>query len=187
MVITKRRRPIGMFDEVTEITFDVPVPAAEPVPDNVPAVLVKISKSKFVAGMQCLKRLYWEVHEPQLGASPDPSALARLEQGHEVGQLARQLFPGGVEIQATRENLGEAIRATRELVANREVPAIFEATFEHGDVLVRVDILQRRGRDRWRLLEVKSTANLKDYHVCDVAIQSRVLSRCGIKLSSSAL
>ena len=38
---------------------------------------------------------------------------------------SRQLFPGGVEIQSTRENLGDAIRDTRELVANREVPAIF--------------------------------------------------------------
>src|SRR6201987_5573304 len=180
MVITKRRRPIGMFDEVTEITFDVPVPAAEPVPDNVPAVLVKISKSKFVAGMQCLKRLYWEVHEPELGAAPDPSALARLEQGHEVGRLARQLFPGGVEIQATRENLGEAIRATRELVANREVPAIFEATFEHGDVLVRVDILQRRDKNRWRLLEVKAKADLTEYHLYDVGIQRYVVSHCGL-------
>jgi predicted RecB family nuclease len=92
-----------------------------------------------------------------------------------------------VEIQATREKLGDAIRATRELVANREVPAIFEATFEHGGVLVRVDILQRRDRKRWRLLEVKSTADLKDYHLYDVAIQSRVLSRCGVQLSSSAL
>jgi len=187
MVTTKRRRPIGMFDEVMEVTFDEPVPGAEPVPDNVPAARVKISKSKFVAGMQCLKRLYWEVHEPELGAVPDPSALARLQQGHEVGRLARELFPGGVEIQSTRENLEDAIRATRELVVNREVPAIFEATFEHGGVLVRVDILQRRDGKRWRLLEVKSTADLKDYHVYDVAIQSRVLSRCGVKLSSSVL
>jgi uncharacterized protein DUF2779 len=185
MVTTKRIRPIGMFDEVSVVTFDVP--DAGHVLDHVRAVPVKISKSKFVAGMQCLKRLYWEVHEPELGAAPDAPALARLEQGHEVGRLARQLFPGGVEIQSTRENLGDAIRATRELVANREVPAIFEATFEHGGVLVRVDILQRRNRNRWRLLEVKSTADLKDYHVYDVAIQSRVLSHCGIELSSSAL
>jgi len=189
MVTTKRIRPIGMFDEVSIVSFDAPsdVAGAGPVLDDVRTVPVKISKSKFVAGMQCLKRLYWEVHEPELGTKPDASALARLEQGHEVGRLARQLFPGGVEIKATREELGEAIRATRELVANREVPAIFEATFEHGGVLVRVDILQRRDRKRWRLLEVKSTADLKDYHLYDVAIQSRVLSRCGVQLSSSAL
>ena len=56
--------------------------------------------------------------------------------------LARQLFPGGAEVR--NEGLDKAIRTTRELTANREVPAIFEGTFEHGSVLVRVDILHRR-------------------------------------------
>ena len=54
-----------------------------------------------------------------------------------------QLFPGGVEVRS-EGGLDKAIRATRELVANREVPAIFEGTFEHGGVLVRVDVLHRR-------------------------------------------
>jgi hypothetical protein len=57
-----------------------------------------ISKSKFVAGVQCLKRLYWQVHEPELAAQPDASAQAIMEQGHDVGLLARHLFPGGVEV-----------------------------------------------------------------------------------------
>ena len=53
--------------------------------------------------------------------------------------LARQLFPGGVEV-VSDGGLDQAIRATRELVANPEVPAIFEGTFENGGVLVRVDV-----------------------------------------------
>jgi hypothetical protein len=48
--------------------------------------------------------------------------LCRLLSGSAFA--SRQLFPGGVEIQSTRENLGDATRDTRELVANREVPAI---------------------------------------------------------------
>ncbi len=104
---------------------------------------IKLSKSKFVAGCQCLKRLYLQVHEPELAAEPDAAAEAIIEQGREVGMLARQMFPGGVEVRSD-EDLDQAIRATRELIANREVPAIFEGTFEHGGVLVRVDILHRR-------------------------------------------
>ena len=57
-----------------------------------------ISKSQFVAGCQCLKRLYWQVHEPELGGVPDAAAVAIMEQGREVGKLARQLFAGGVEV-----------------------------------------------------------------------------------------
>ena len=59
---------------------------------------VRISKSKFCAGVQCLKRLYLLVHEPELAAEPDGSADAIIEQGREVGLLARKLFPGGIEV-----------------------------------------------------------------------------------------
>src|ERR1017187_930497 len=57
-----------------------------------------ISKSKFVAGAQCLKRLYLQVHQPELAAEPDASGSAIMEQGQEVGRLAHQLFPGGVKV-----------------------------------------------------------------------------------------
>ena len=147
---------------------------------------MRLSKSKFVAGVQCLKRLYFQVHEPELAAEPDASSSAIMEQGQEVGMLARQLFPGGVEVDGSA-GLDEAIRTTRELIANPKVPAIFEGTFENGGVLVRVDILHRRRDNRWRLIEVKSTTELKEHHLDDVAIQHRVVSRSGLDLASSCL
>ena len=147
---------------------------------------MRISKSKFVAGVQCLKRLYLQVHEPELAAEPKAASEALFEQGRMVGLLARQLFPGGVEVDGSG-GLDDAIRATRELIANPEVPAIFEGTFENGGVLVRVDILQRRRDGRWRLLEVKSTTDLKEHHLDDVAIQARVVSRSGLDLAASCL
>jgi predicted RecB family nuclease len=147
---------------------------------------MRISKSKFVAGCQCVKRLYWQVHSPELATQPDVADQAIMQQGHEVGMLACQLFPGGIEVRSDG-GLDEAIRATRELVANREIPAIYEGVFEHDGVLVRADILHRRGDGRWRLIEVKSSASLKDEHLDDVAIQYRVLSRCGLDVGSSCL
>lgn len=146
---------------------------------------MRISKSKFVAGCQCLKRLYLQVHEPELAAEPDDAVEAIIEQGREVGLLARQMFPGGVEVRSDG-GLGQAIRTTRDLIANREVPAIFEGVFDHQNVLVKVDVLQRR-RDGWRLVEVKSTTDVRDHHLEDVAIQHRVVSRSGIDLVSSCL
>ena len=144
---------------------------------------MKISKTKFIAGVQCPKRLYLLVHEPELAAQSDGSDEAIIEQGREVGLLARQLFPGGVEVDGSG-GLEAAIRSTRELVKNPDVPAIFEAAFEYNDVVVKTDILQRREENRWRLVEVKSTADLKEHHLEDVAIQSYVLSHSGLKLAS---
>jgi predicted RecB family nuclease len=143
---------------------------------------MKISKSKFMAGVQCLKRLYLIVHEPELAAQGNGSVDAIIEQGRKVGLLARQLFPGGIEVNGG--SLAEAISITKELLANPEVPSIFEGTFEHQGVIVKTDILQRRKEDHWRLVEVKSTADLKDQHVDDVAIQSFVVSGSGVGLAS---
>jgi len=146
---------------------------------------VTISKSQFMSGVQCLKRLYWQVHGPELVVFPDAAAVAIMEQGGVVGRLARQLFAGGVEVSSRDPE--QAIRTTRELIANPEVPAIFEAAFEDGGVFVRVDILHRRRDGRWRLIEVKSTASPKEQHLDDVAIQARVVSRSGLDVASSCL
>jgi predicted RecB family nuclease len=147
---------------------------------------MRISKSKFCAVVQCLKRLYLLVHSLELAAQPGAADQAIMEQGREVGLLARQLFPGGVEV-GSQGGLDQAIRATRELVANREVPAIFEGVFEHDSVLVRVDVLHRQRDGRWRLVEVKSSTAVKEQHLDDVAIQYRVLFRCGLDVGSACL
>jgi predicted RecB family nuclease len=146
---------------------------------------ITISKSQFMSGVQCLKRLHWQVHEPELGGVPDAAAVAIMEQGGAIGRLARQLFAGGVEVSSRDPE--QAIRTTRELIANPEVPAIFEAAFEDGGVFVRVDILHRRRDGRWRLIEVKSTASPQEEHLDDLAIQHRVVSRSGLDLASSCL
>ena len=132
----------------------------------------------------------------QIGKPYTPDALPQgpnssshriiLGQGREVGLLARTLFPGGVTV-SSEGGVDKAIRVTRDLVANRKVPAIFEGAFEHGGVLVRVDVLHRRKDGRWRLIEVKSTTEVKDHHLEDVAIQHWVVTRSGVDLAASCL
>lgn len=143
----------------------------------------KISKSRYVAGVQCLKRLHLQVHQPELAVIGD-AARAIMDQGTQVGTLARRVFPGGVLVEADRKHLSEALRQTRELLANTEVPAIFEATFEHDGVLVRVDILERRGT-AFRMFEVKSSTDVKPLHTHDLGIQKYVLEGSGLSIEGA--
>ncbi|MBZ5598444.1 MAG: DUF2779 domain-containing protein [Acidobacteriia bacterium] len=146
---------------------------------------ITITKSKYMAGVQCLKRLYLLVNFPQLGSGKTEKDFALMQTGREVGKLAQQLFSGGVLVGTGDPQ--EAIRVTQELIANPDVPAIFEAAFEHEGVFVRVDILHRRRDGRWRLVEVKSSASLKGEHLEDVAIQYSVVSNCGLDVASCHL
>jgi hypothetical protein len=128
---------------------------------------MRIARSKFVAGIQCVERLYWQVHKPQVAAKPNGSSQARISQGDRSGCSLTSVFRW-VAVDDSR-GLEHAIRDTRELVSNREVPAIFGAPVEHGRVLVQVDMLQRQRDDGWRLLEVKSTTDLPRMHFSSVA------------------
>jgi predicted RecB family nuclease len=131
----------------------------------------KISKSKYVAGIQCPKRLYLKVHNPELGAAPSVSELALLSQGSVVGEVARLRFPGGVLVHYDNTELDQASELTNTLISDSTVPAIFEATFETGNVLVRVDVLQRVEGQQFDLFEVKSATSMKEYYLHDLAIQ----------------
>ena len=148
---------------------------------------MRISKSKFVAGVQCLKRLYLEVHQPELAGEPDESSKLVLEQGHQVGLLAQKAFPGGVSVKSNYVELETALEVTRELLSKPELPAIFEATLEHGGVLVRADVLTRSGRAQHSLIEVKSATSVKPHHRYDVAIQKHVLTGAGVEVKQASV
>jgi hypothetical protein len=144
---------------------------------------MRLSKSRYIAGLQCHKRLYLLIHQPELAAEPDENAQARFDQGLEVGRLARGMFPEGVLVEAEHTELDKALIRTLGLVTDSRIPAIFEATFQHQKVLVRIDVLQRLARSkRWRLIEVKSSSKIKDYHLADAVIQRYVLEGLGFKV-----
>jgi predicted RecB family nuclease len=147
----------------------------------------RLSKSRFVAGVQCLKRLYLQVYKPELGAEADEATEAILNQRSEVGAIARRAFPGGVTVEAGYDQIDSALETTRQLIADVRIPAIFEATFLHKGLVIRVDILERLPQDHWRLIEVKSTTGVKDYHLYDVAIQRHIASGSGITVTAACL
>ncbi|MEW6544789.1 MAG: hypothetical protein AB1411_14420 [Nitrospirota bacterium] len=66
---------------------------------------IRLSKSKFLSGLQCPKRLYLEIHHPDLAAEPDEQTRAILERGTGIGALARARFPGGVLVEADHRHL----------------------------------------------------------------------------------
>ena len=54
-------------------------------------------------------------------------------------------------------------------------------------MLVRVDALERLRDGRWRLNEVKSSTNIKDEHLEDVALQTHVVVGSGLKIADAYL
>lgn len=103
---------------------------------------MNLSKSQFIRGLQCPKSLWLYKYKPELRQKPDESLQAIFDTGHEVAELAQQLFPGGETISYVPNKLYENVKKTADLIASG-VNTIYEATFLHDGVLVMVDILHK--------------------------------------------
>src|SRR5215204_507882 len=119
----------------------------------------RLSKSRYIAGLQCPRRLWLGWHDPEPRSEPEPGSV--LAVGIDVGVAARQIVPGGVLVEQGPEEHGEAVERTRALIADPTVPAIFEAAFAFSNVVIRADIFERLPDGKWRLAEVKSTKRVK--------------------------
>src|ERR1043166_1234723 len=139
-----------------------------------------LSKSRFVAGTQCHRLLWWKVHDPSaVELQPDRVLQDRFDQGAQVGALARDRFQDGVLIDLPHRAYAERLEATQRAMEGG-APAIFEASFVAHDTFVAVDVLAREAGDSWRLIEVKSASSLKDEHLNDAAVQLYVLGLNGL-------
>jgi hypothetical protein len=81
---------------------------------------VRLSKSKYMAGIQCPKLLWWQVHEPdasELSAGPGQQFI--FDRGHEVGRVARTHVPGRVLIDVPHHEPERRLSETAEAIRVR--------------------------------------------------------------------
>jgi len=140
-----------------------------------------LSKSRFQKGLQCQRALWLSVHRRDLAAPVSESQQWVFDQGSEVGRLAQQLFPGGVEVAEDHLHQAEALETTARLLAEGAT-VLYEPAFTFGGAFARVDILAAVGDGTWDLYEVKSSASLKDVHISDAAVQAYAVEGSGLTL-----
>lgn len=146
----------------------------------------RLSKSRVAAFEHCARRLWLQVHAPQL-ARFDEATIALFKCGHQIGELARWRSGEGVLVSEDHHDIVGALARTTELMMGRTPPRIFEAAFERDRVVVRVDILEPDDWGGFRIIEVKNTARVKQYQVADLATQHWVLSGSGVCVSSAII
>jgi len=145
-----------------------------------------ISKSSFIRGMQCPKSLWLHFNQPNERDEISESQQQIFDNGHNVGLLAQQLFPGGVDAsRGEYEKVNEAVAYTAALIDGGQ-HVIYEAAFSDGETLCYMDILVKEA-DGWAAYEVKASTQVKEYQVKDVAFQYYVITRSGLPLKRISL
>jgi len=141
-----------------------------------------ITKTDFLTGHQCPKALWLSRHGASFGIAPkplNPAAQFLIGQGRDVGLLAQERFPGGINLlEVAGFDLQARARETSRLISDG-VSLLFEPVFIYESAVCAVDILARAG-ERWHVHEVKSGTKVKGHHVLDAAFQYHVLTQAGL-------
>ena len=142
----------------------------------------KLTKSNYLIGLECPK-LVWNIFNHPKKIPP----LTKVEQfkmneGTKVGQLAKQLYPDGIDIYTMNE--AKFLELSQEFLKKRK--PLFEAGFIHNNCLSRLDILAPV-EGGWEIIEVKSGTKIKDVNLHDIAFQKYIYEANGLEIKGCYL
>jgi hypothetical protein len=144
-----------------------------------------LTKTDYVNGLTCPKSLWLAFNAPERLPKADGSARYRMDEGRQIGEVARWRYPAGVLLPSESPRANDQ-RSRKHL--DERVP-LFEAGFTHpdGSCYARADVLKPAGEDEWDVVEVKSGASIKEEYVHDVAFQLHCYTGAGLKIRRCSL
>ena len=109
-----------------------------------------LSKSDFKLARQCITKLYYKKLKYPSSLEDDEFMQLLAEGGYMVGKLAQLIYPG-----VLLDKMATAVETTRQLLSANQNICLHEATIESGGKMIRIDILNKKGKVL-ELIEVKA-------------------------------
>ena len=138
---------------------------------------INLSKSKYCKAKQCNKILWLDKNKPE--EATDIGNESALENGTKVGEIAKNYFGEYTNIEFNKD-LSKMIYDTKMQLKNKP-NIITEASFNFDNNFCSVDIL-KNDIDGIEIYEVKSSTNIHDIYLDDVAYQYYVLNNLGFNI-----
>lgn len=143
---------------------------------------MNLSKSRYTSGIRCEKLLWLNQYHPEL--AEDMGNESVLENGNEVGDLARGLFGKSTLIDFNK-GFESMINDTKEILKQKP-NVICEASFNYDGNFCSVDVL-KNDVDGVEIYEVKSSTEVKEIYIDDISYQTWVLKKCGLNVKKSCI
>ena len=141
-----------------------------------------LTKTKILSGLQCHKKLWFDLHDPK---KKEHNWI--LEKGFRFENIVRENYSKNYgKVLDLSGDWEDVVSKTMLGIKSNDIEVIFEGAFIYLDTLVRADVLIKNKKG-WELLEIKSSTKLKDAHISDIAIQSFIVKKCGVNLTSVRL
>jgi len=152
---------------------------------------MQLTKSDFLKYKQCASFAWFIKNKPNILTDQviDPFVQGLIDQGAEVEEWAKKLFPDGVSVRAFNE---AAVATTQELIRAGK-KTIFQATFADDELYAMIDVLQWNDLfQAWDIYEIKSSSSQEDRetgrpkneHIDDAGFQRILLQRLGMRVAN---
>ena len=142
-----------------------------------------LSKSNFMQFLRCSCELWLVKQRPDLVPPTDPALQRIFDEGNVVDRWAQKLFPGAVNVDGF--GMPAAVN-TKKAIASGAI-VLLQPTFMTSAISCRSDILVKNDDGTWDIYEVKSSTDVKEEHVIDVAFQRICIEEAGIRVSRTFL
>lgn len=146
-----------------------------------------ISKSDYLLFLRHPAWLWIKKYDKSKLSEPDSSLQARFDEGTLFEYYAEKLFLNAVKLgyKTDGEFDGSKYRSlpqlTKEEIA-KGTKVIFQGRLEADNLTLIFDVLERVGENTFDLYEIKSSTSAKPEHIPDLAFQTIVLEKSGLKI-----
>ena len=145
--------------------------------------LMTLSKSDYMLYLRHPAWLWLKKHDKSKLPPTDDALQAMFDDGHEFERYAEVLFPNAVKVGFSFEenNYGSMPRRTKEVI-DSGAEIILQGRLEPGEITCIFDAIKKVGEYEYDLYEIKSSTEVKEDHLFDLAFQTIVLEQAGLKI-----
>lgn len=141
-----------------------------------------LSKTQFLYFLQCPKYLWLYKNKKDLFIGEENLDYKQL-QGESVEFWVYKEFEGGIDCK-TELGVLDDIKNTKEILKSGK-KVLIQPSFSDEEIFCRNDLLTFNEESNcWDLIEIKSSTDVKNQHIIDVAFQKQCLINCGIKVGN---
>ncbi len=146
---------------------------------------MNLTKSQYLKYIQCQKCLWLSKYRKDLSPEVSETQQATFDQGYEVEEYAKKLFPKGVDVDGYYV---KAKKQTQEYIRSGE-KVIYQATALTDEISAMADIMvYNLNTKSWDIYEVKSSSKVKEnVNVPDLCFQKIAFERDGFDIGKTYL
>ena len=138
----------------------------------------KLTKSRFIRGLQCVKALYLDVYSPSQ-AIYSPETIEKFRKGRLFESKVKALYPDGIDISSIlQRNMSRYPSLTADMIGQTGEITLYEAGFQYNDVLVLADVVHKDANGSTEIVEIKNSLSPKAVHSDDIAVQYYTIAHC---------